>query len=212
MTVNATGGPLSPCGTPLERVGHGTYRLAGASAAAAAPPITLTTGTARTSPREGVVVLVGCVKAKRQSAAPAKDLFTSPLFGRRRRYAERSGHRWFLVSSRWGLVHPDEVIAPYDLYLGDRSREYRQAWGAFVVELLTLAVGPLKGVVAELHAGDDHRSALEPPLRQAGAVPVNPLTATSMGATLAWYDHHDPAPVVSRQPAGDRPVGHKTAT
>jgi hypothetical protein len=34
MTSNATGGPPSPCGTPLLRVSHGWYRLADA-----APPL-----------------------------------------------------------------------------------------------------------------------------------------------------------------------------
>jgi hypothetical protein len=27
MTVNATGGPVSPCGTPLRRVSHGVYTV-----------------------------------------------------------------------------------------------------------------------------------------------------------------------------------------
>src|SRR4051812_48768416 len=64
---------------------------------------TQSTALTRTNPRGGApqenashvatqsepdAVLVGCVKTKRTSAAPARDLYVSPLFAKRRAYAE----------------------------------------------------------------------------------------------------------------------------
>jgi len=56
--------------------------------------------------------------------------------------AERAQCPWFILSSRWGLVAPEEVVASYDLYLGDQSQAYRRAWAEFVVAQLVAAVGP----------------------------------------------------------------------
>jgi hypothetical protein len=65
--------------------------------------------------------LVGCVKAKRASPAPAAALSTSPLFAGRRHYAEATCDRWFILSARHGLLGPDQVIEPYDESLVDRA-------------------------------------------------------------------------------------------
>ena len=37
-----------------------------------------------------------------------------PWFYKARTYVERTGRPWFVLSAKYGLVHPDEVIAPYD--------------------------------------------------------------------------------------------------
>ena len=183
----------------MERVGRGLYQRAGggrlvADAGPTAPPPAPTPRPAPSHRRPTTtsdVVLVGCVKSKRTTAAPAADLHTSTLFARRRRYAEASGAPWFVVSSRWGLVAPDEVIAPYDVYLGDQSAAFRRAWGEFVVEQLHQHLD-LRGTVVEIHAGDHYVDALRPPVERAGATLVDPVDAHSMGETLAWYDSHIP--------------------
>jgi hypothetical protein len=52
------------------------------------------------------ILLIGCVKKKADTARPARELYTSPLFTRRRAYAEAAGVPWFILSSQWGLVAP----------------------------------------------------------------------------------------------------------
>ena len=201
----------------IERVSHGLYQRAGGGrlVADAAPPVPVPVSVPRPAPppRRPTtaldVVLVGCVKSKRTTAALAADLYTSTLFARRRRYAEASGAPWFVVSSRWGLVAPDEVIAPYDVYLGDQPAAYRRAWGEFVVEQLRQHLD-LRGAVVEIHAGDHYVDALRPAVERAGATLVDPVDAHSMGETLAWYDTHLPgearrasSPAPSEQEAPD---------
>jgi hypothetical protein len=129
------------------------------------------------------VVLVGGVATTPDRAAPGRDLYRSPLFERRRRYAEATGRPWFVLSGRWGLVRPDEIVAASDLDLADQSRELRWAWGEFVTAQLATALGPLAGRVVELHAGQAQRSALTAPLRNRDARATSPGTDD-----LAWYD------------------------
>ena len=53
------------------------------------------------------VVLVSCVKSKLSHSAPARALYTSVWFRKVRDIVEASGARWYVLSSRYGLVAPD---------------------------------------------------------------------------------------------------------
>lgn len=135
------------------------------------------------------VVLIGCVKTKLPTPAPARNLYTSPLFTRRRAYAERSKAPWFILSSKWGLIEPDQIIAPYDMYLDAQPTSYRRAWGEFVVEQLRLTC-PLKaGSVVEIHAGGAYLAAVKTPLEALGHMVTAPVDASSLGQILQWYDN-----------------------
>lgn len=133
------------------------------------------------------LVLVGCVKKKLDVPAPARELYTSPLFRKERAYAEQAGVPWFVLSAEHGLVAPDEVVAPYDLRLSKTSRDYRRAWGARAVERLGEVVGPLRGKAIEVHAGSAYTDSVRDILIRAGATVVEPLAGLPMGARLAWY-------------------------
>lgn len=153
--------------------------------------------TAPQSPSQTDVLLVGCVKSKRDVPSPAKDLYVSPLFTRRRSYAEGTHVPWFVLSAEHGLVDPETVISPYDLALADQSPEYRSAWGQWVVARLRLVVGELAGSVVELHAGDAYVRALHDPLRNAGAVLRTPVDGMRLGEQLEWYDRVTPLSAAS---------------
>lgn len=101
--------------------------------------------------------LVGCVKGKGPVAAPAGELYRSPLFAGRRRFVEQSCDRWFILSALHGLVDSDETIEPYDRTLVGVSVGERQAWSDRVLARLDAIVGGLEGVVVAVHAGAARR-------------------------------------------------------
>ncbi|MBY6367994.1 hypothetical protein HQ604_16740 [Rhodococcus corynebacterioides] len=133
------------------------------------------------------VVLVGCVKSKRPEGALAKDLYTSDYFAKMRAYAESTERPWFILSAEHGLVSPNDWLEPYNCYLPDMSREYRRSWGQKVATQLEAAVGPLTGVVVDLHAGSAYVESTEAALRPLGAVVVDQLRGLSFGRRLSWY-------------------------
>ena len=138
-------------------------------------------------PGESDLLLVTCVKEKRTSPAPARDLYASPLFKKERAYAERAGLPWFILSAEHGLVAPDEWLAPYERYLPDTPGSFRTAWGNWVTERLELLAGPLKGLSVEVHAGGAYVDALRAPMSSKGATLIEPLAGLTMGQRLAWY-------------------------
>ncbi|MFA9430755.1 DUF6884 domain-containing protein [Egicoccus sp. AB-alg2] len=134
------------------------------------------------------VGLVGCVKSKLNRAPSAADLYTSPLFSGRRAAAERHCDRWFVLSALHGLVHPDQVLEPYDHTLNDVSVVERRRWSLGVVEALGTEVGDLSRTTFEVHAGatyTDH--GLVEGLEAAGAEVELPVRGLGLIEQLAWY-------------------------
>jgi hypothetical protein len=141
------------------------------------------------------VVLVGCVKSKREHGAPAKDLYVSDYFSKMRGYAEATGLPWFILSAEHGLVRPEDWLEPYERYLPNTSRDYRRAWGEHVAEQLELAVGSLAGLVVDVHAGAEYIGPLEDALSASGARVTDQLKGLSFGRRLSWYLQHPGAQV-----------------
>ena len=60
------------------------------------------------------LILIGCSRKKLTQAAPAMDLYCSPLFRAARAYAEKHGDAWAVLSAKHGVVLPETVLEPYD--------------------------------------------------------------------------------------------------
>lgn len=74
------------------------------------------------------IVLVGCGKTKLAHAAAAKDMYTGMLFRKARAYAEKHGDAWGILSARYGLLKPDEVIEPYDETISRKTKKEKVWW------------------------------------------------------------------------------------
>ena len=146
------------------------------------------------------VVLVGCAKRKLDRPAPARELYTSPLFTKARAYAERRSPTWFVLSAEHGLVDPTTVIEPYDTALLDMSTSYREAWGERVFLGLGAALGSVSGRTIEILAGRLYVDPIRDRLLEAGASVLEPLAGLRQGERLAWLskppaDHATPSSV-----------------
>lgn len=146
--------------------------------------------------RREMIGLVGCVKSKRGSAAPAADLYTSTLFLGRRRWVETSCTRWYILSAKHGLVAPDEILEPYDETLTTKGSRDRRAWADGVLSQLRNALGDIGRYDFEIHAGaayTDH--GLRSGLVATGAAVTLPTEGLGLGRQLAFYKHQPSLPV-----------------
>ena len=143
----------------LHRVGRGQYLRYRASAEEVPSGAEVPSGR---------VVLIGSSGATAPGPLPAAQLFESAGFARARQHAAGSGHPWFVVTAKHGLLDPDDVVAPFDIQLGDRSTGYRTAWGEWVVAQLADRL-LLEGLTVEVHGGVDFAQPLRHPLTRRGA-------------------------------------------
>jgi len=65
------------------------------------------------------IVVVGCGSEKQTSRAPARDLYTSEYFQKKREYAETMGDSWRILSALYGSVDPMSLARPYDVTIDD---------------------------------------------------------------------------------------------
>ena len=132
--------------------------------------------------------LVGCVKKKQGLAVPARDLYVSTLFWGRRAYVERSCDTWWILSAKHGLVHPLEVLAPYDMTLKDMGRDERRKWSRQVLKDLESLGNPQPGDVFEIHAGSEYRNfGLVDGVRKLGCEVDIPTEGLRIGVQLRFY-------------------------
>lgn len=80
------------------------------------------------------ICLIGCVKMKRSKPCAAVDMYTSPLFKARLRYAQKRGMKCYIISAKYGLLDLQTVIAPYDMTLKDMNGAERKRWAMRVVQ------------------------------------------------------------------------------
>jgi len=130
------------------------------------------------------IALVSCVKQKRTSAAPARDLYVSELFRGLRRYAEARAGAWYILSAEHGLLRLDQVVAPYERTLNTMRKPERLAWAAQVQRQLLDVLPPSAEVI--LLAGARYRENIEPFLRGKGYEVSVPLQGMALGKQLQY--------------------------
>lgn len=148
-------------------------------------------------PNGPIVYLVSCVSRKKQQPCAARDLYASDLFLKARRYVEASACPWFILSAEYGLVSPDQVIAPYERTLNTMSIADRRAWAARVAKQLAEAVPDLSQVV--FLAGERYREFLANHLSGRGVTMSVPMNGLRIGEQLSWLGKHTPQPADSRE-------------
>jgi len=129
-----------------------------------------------------VIGLVACCKTKLSEPARAEDLYRSLLFRKARIYCVTHYPHWFILSAKYGLVDPGQVIAPYDCTLLNQGKQARARWGQLVYSQLTALGLAQETFVA--HAGKVYVVPLRDMLRI-----ETPLAGLGIGQQMAWYGH-----------------------
>jgi hypothetical protein len=159
------------------------------------------------------VGLVACAATKAATPQPARSLYRSELFRRASAYAERTYDHWFILSARHYLVHPGEILAPYDQTLKGMRRDEVDHWASVVecdlrcghgamtegrtwpVVTPKLLLGdwimarPRRRVDLWFHAGAAYTAPLTARIAVLN-VPYDvhtPLAGLGIGRQLAWY-------------------------
>jgi len=77
--------------------------------------------------------VIACTKAKRSHPAKAVDLYSaSPLFRKSREQADGDGLPVLVLSTKYGLIDGQLVIAPYERTFETMTPQDRRDWDALV--------------------------------------------------------------------------------
>ena len=145
--------------------------------------------------------VVSCVKEKRATRAPARDLYTSPWFRKARAYVESTGRPWRILSARYGLVGPETTIRPYDKTLNGLPARERRAWADDVLATFDADLADADSVA--LLAGEAYREFLQPGLEARGVTVSVPMAGLRIGEQMAWLDEQVRRSETDEPPSGD---------
>lgn len=143
----------------------------------------------------GPVVVIACGATKTDHPRPAAELYTGALFTAARRAVLADGRAWLILSAEHGLVHPLEVLAPYERVLGNQPDDLARLAG-----LIRTQNPP---AVVEAWTPTRYTTALA----QGGVqVAGTPLRGLGIGQQIGWLTNHarqcQPAPTSSGTPTG----------
>jgi hypothetical protein len=83
------------------------------------------------------IVLLSCVKSKRDRPCKAGEMYTSPLFQKMMAYAQSLKPKSiFILSAKYGLLSTDTVIDPYEKTLKNMKTAERREWAQGVISEL----------------------------------------------------------------------------
>ena len=78
------------------------------------------------------VCFVACGVKKAARPMTASMLYIGSFFRANREYASRVADRWYILSAKHGVLHPDQVIRPYDCSIAAFTADEREQWAARV--------------------------------------------------------------------------------
>ena len=131
--------------------------------------------------------LVSCAARKGEHPALAKDLYQSTWFVLARDWIERDGAPWYILSAKYGLVHPDTVISPYDKTLNAMGVNDRREWATKVENQMDEILSEYNEVI--VFAGQRYREHLEDYLRHRFNSMKVPMEGLRIGQQLSWLKH-----------------------
>ena len=114
------------------------------------------------SPKAERIAVIACTKAKLRHEARAIELYSaSPLFRRSVEQAVADGLRIWVLSTKYGLIDGDVIIAPYERTFEAMSPADRQAWDQLVDSQVTLCCQEATIREVVFFAGTAYRDAVK---------------------------------------------------
>jgi len=133
-----------------------------------------------------VIGLVQCGAQKKATVAPAKDLYISSLFKKSNSFVESKCDKWFILSAKYGLLLPEQVVEPYNETLKSYSVKERAIWAESVFEDISKHINSGDKII--FLAGNCYGQFLIPKLQAMGIQIEVPMKGLRIGEQLHYLD------------------------
>jgi cytoplasmic iron level regulating protein YaaA (DUF328/UPF0246 family) len=133
-----------------------------------------------------VIGLVQCGAQKKATVAPAKDLYISSLFKKSKSFVESKCDKWFILSAKYGLLLPEQVVEPYNETLKSYSVKERAIWAESVFEDISKHINSGDKII--FLAGNCYGQFLIPKLQAMGIQIEVPMKGLRIGEQLHYLD------------------------
>lgn len=129
--------------------------------------------------------MVSCSKLKRNEACKASQMYDrSHLFRFASEYCRSHYDQWYILSAKYGLLSPNEIIQPYDKCLYSMSVEDQERWGRMVADQIRQEVMPEDELY--FHTGSLYSARIAKFLKNEYHL-YEPMQGLPIGKQMHWY-------------------------
>lgn len=130
------------------------------------------------------IVLISCVKQKRQEPCRAIDMYISPLFRGGVKYAHKIKYdKLFILSAKYGLLEENDFILPYNETLKNKTEKEKKLWAYQILNSLKAKNISLNSDRFIILAGNEYRKYICKKIKNYDI----PLKGLSLGNQLKFY-------------------------
>jgi len=134
------------------------------------------------------VAIITCGADKQNIQCPAKQMYKGSLFVASKKFAESNYGSYCILSAKYHVLMPDDIIEPYDMFLGKFSKQEKQEWWRITGQQL-LEKFP-EDTVYHFYAGKTYIEGVLPILDKAGRKYECFLNNLGMGYKIQWFQQH----------------------
>ena len=138
------------------------------------------------------ICLISCVSKKLKAPSEAKNLYVSPWFKKASLIASKYFDECYILSAKYGLLNPEEIITPYEKTLLKMTRIERLKWANKVIKQINNQIEKQSEII--IFAGEKYREFLNEYLSDLGYRIIIPLQGLSIGKQMNWFDRLETPP------------------
>jgi hypothetical protein len=131
-------------------------------------------------------VLISCSKSKGGHRDLARNMYVSPLYRKSVMVAEGWGIPFSILSAKYGLLSPDDLIEPYEMTLKGASKQFKSDWAKKVDEQIRNTLDRKKRLI--VLAGDDYYAPLVEASVERPLSFLAPMRGISLGNRLVFLN------------------------
>ena len=134
------------------------------------------------------IAVINCGSSKQLYTCPAKELYTGNLFCASRRYCEDNYSQYIILSAKYHMLFPEDIVSPYELYLGNLEPDEKLVWDKITADQI---MGHIPNTVQlDFYTSKMYSEGLIPILENNGYVCKTFLNNLGMGYKVQWFKNH----------------------
>lgn len=132
--------------------------------------------------------MVSCTKRKQNYPCKASEMYLpSNLFRKAYAYCKKNYDQVAILSAKYGLLLPNDMIEPYDLTLNNMTAREVRDWSEKVFKQMQGRLELDRIGIVSFHARKKYREHIIPKLEAKGIQCKVPLGNLGIGKQLNWY-------------------------
>lgn len=134
------------------------------------------------------VAVINCGAEKQYKKCKAKDLYTGSLFVASRKFAQSNYSQYCILSAKYHVLMPDDIVKPYDMFLGNFTKQQKQEWWQETAKQLMVKFST--GTKFDFYVGQDYVEGILPILDSNNIQYECFLNHLGMGYKIQWFQQH----------------------